>query len=236
MSPFRTSVRLLPLLLSLAAPALAGTRATYVGQDGGRVIVEVADNGDARVGTPGAEDYGLLVGGRFHVVGLRDGRLTVARAEDVATAIGRVVPPIFARRPSSPAQTPAQKIEPDGIADVAGRPGRRFRVSPRPAGQDRLVVSDDPALKPVGAALEGFSTAALLPMAVLLGPAAATTTRDIQAMFALGTPLETPDGLTLTAVDTVDVPAERVRLPAPPISLETLEADLRAGLIGASPR
>ena len=109
---------ILCLLLSLAAsPALAGQRAVYAEPDGKTLTVEVADNGFARV-TADADQYGIWRDRNFYIVGREDGRLTVARIEDVAAAIDQVVPPIF-----------------KAMFQAAGAGQRPHRAEGRPAGR-----------------------------------------------------------------------------------------------------
>ena len=209
-------MRMLALILALlAGPAFAGTQAVYAGGDGKKLRIEVDDAGDARIGEVGASDYGLLKDGHFYVVGDAGGRLTVARIEDVAAAIDRIVPPIFHDMLTGAAVRPSRlKIERQGAATIAGQAGTRYAVrglnETKPDAVETYVMSDDPALKPVGAALEGFMNASVLPAAALLGPAAAELVAQTRTIFALGTPLAAGTRLTLERIETARIaPARR---------------------------
>lgn len=224
------------LAFLLATPGEAGTRATYVGQDGKRLVVEVTDAGDARIGEEGASDYGVLTGGRFHVVGAGAGGRSVARIEDVADAIDAVVTPIFNGLLAGPPRASARlRIEARGPTEVAGVAGSRFAVSGLdrrdPAKVEEYVLSTDPRLAPVGAALEGFMNAAVLPGAALLGRPAADLVADTRAIFARGTPLAAGARIRLERIETADVPVARVALPAPPIDRDRLIEAMRAARV-----
>ena len=69
----------------LAVPADAGLRAVYIDIAKSRQLqIDVADNGDARIGEVGSDGYGLVLGGDFYVVDMDEGRATVARLRDIA--------------------------------------------------------------------------------------------------------------------------------------------------------
>ena len=233
------------LLLLSAAPALAGLRATY--DDAGQsrqLIVDVADNGDARISEAGSSDYGLLLSGQFYMVGREDGVVTVARSEDVAAAIDTVVPPIFKNIFSGgEARAPAAfRAEKKGSRIVGGRTGTVYAVyglnDEKPNEATEFVMSDDPALKPVGRALEQFMNAAILPGAVFIGPAAAEIVAQTRAIFALGTPIDGGGRFTLAKIETVKLNHEALELPARPKTVDELVAAMAAGRrqeTGASP-
>lgn len=225
------------IALALPAIAPAAIRATYGGSEAGRtLVIEVADNGEARIGEAGAPDYGILRDGHFHIVGLAGDAVRVARIEDVAAAIDQVVPPIFRNlldnaREGRPA-TVSLRTQRRGSRIVAGRPGQVIAVyglnSDVPGVETEFVFSDDPALKPIGRALEGFMNAAMLPAAPVIGKAAADTIDQTRALFAFGTPLVAGKGLVLQSIETVDLPAARFELPARPTSVEQLVAAMKA--------
>lgn len=93
--------RLFPILMLIAFPAHAGTKATYLRPDGGSTIVEIADNGDARIGPSDGADYGLLINGRFYLVQTSADRTTVTRVEDIMAAAGLLLPPRLNERSKS---------------------------------------------------------------------------------------------------------------------------------------
>ncbi|HWW65449.1 MAG TPA: hypothetical protein VNZ43_11855 [Sphingomonadaceae bacterium] len=220
-------------LFGLATQASAGTRAIYASDEGGKQLtIEVADNGDARIsdGSPG--EYGLMLGGHFYIVGTQDGALKVARIEDVASAIDQVIPPVFKGMLSAPAATPKGfRAEKKGARDVAGQPGTVYAVyglnSDKPAEAQEFVMSSDPKLKPVGAAMEQFMNAAVVPAAPLIGNGAAEIVAQTHAIFALGTPLDV-GRFKLTSLESADVPPAKLALPGKPISTEELVRDMKA--------
>jgi hypothetical protein len=222
--------RFLPLLALIALPAHAGTKATYLRPDGGSTIIEVADNGDARIGPSDDAEYGLLVKGRFYMVEKAQGRTTVTRMEDIAAAAGLSLPPGFNEQLKSAKSSPSAltNLEPDGSATVAGRVGKRYKMKGSGGTSDRLVVSDDPALKPVGAAMEGIATASVASMAGLFGKGMGEDLLPhIRDMFSRGTPLQTFDGWVLTKVEKADVSQGRVQLPAKPLSVQEATRQMR---------
>lgn len=227
--------RLLPALLLLllpAGPASAGLRAVYGSSEESRtLIVEIADDGDARIAESGDESYGLMIGGHFYVVSRQDGAWMAARIGDVAAAIDRVMPPIFgdALTHGGPARPVAQlHVEQRGERIVGGRKGMVWSVSGiagaangKPA---EYVMSGDDDLKPVGRVLEQFMHASIIPGAPLLGSAAAELIEETRAIFALGTPLDVGGRFQLRYVEKADLGGDRFALPVVPATVDQLVA------------
>lgn len=220
------------LVLLPPAPAEAGLRAVYGSSEENKtLVVEVADNGDARIAESGDESYGLMLGGQFHVVSRQNGAWMTARIVDVAAAIDRVVPPIFgdALTHDGPAR-PAAKLDirKQGDRTIGRRKGTVWTisgiggVSGGPAAE--YVMSEDADLKPVGRVLEQFMHAALLPGAPLLGSGAAELVEETRAIFALGTPLDVGGRFQLRSVEKADLAAARFALPAKPATVDELVA------------
>lgn len=229
---------LLLIFALLAAPAHAGTRATYVRPDGGRTVIEVADNGDARIGPSDGPEYGLLVGNRFYLVEAGQDGPAVTRMDDIAAAMGLMLPRGFNEllKPTRPGSVTKTELEADGTATIEGRTGRRFRMKHSDA-PDRLVVSDDPSLRPVGAAMEGIAGASLLSMGAFFGrEAAGDMLSHIRDMFSRGTPLLTFDGWTLTTVETAAIGQDRVKLPGKPLSPEAVAEHMARKRQAQTPR
>jgi len=222
-------------LIAWAAPASAGMRATYAGADqASSLVIEVADNGDARIGEPGAEDYGLLVGGRFYVVGKEGDAWTVAATPDIAAAIDAAIRPIFGdalTRTTPPAPAVPIRFVAAGPRTVGGRAGIVYHVigldHADPAAAADYVLSADPALRPMGAALEQFMHASLLPTAALLGGAAPERIEETRAIFVHGVPLDAGGRFHLQGIETADVPAARLAFPAPAKTRAELTALMR---------
>lgn len=220
--------------LGFAAPAVAGTRATYAGETPDKVMtIEVADNGDARISDEENGDYGLMLGGHFYIVGSGGGAVRVARIEDVAAAIDQVIPPVFKGLFSGARTAPAKgfRAVKHGTRTVAGQPGTVYTVyglnDEKPDEAQEFVLSSDPALKPIGAAMEQFMNAAIVPAAPLIGAGAVEIIANTRAIFALGTPLDV-GRLRLTSLATADVPPARLALPAKPATVDELVGEMQA--------
>jgi hypothetical protein len=224
------------LVSGCAGAAQAGLRAIYFDAAKSRqLVVEVADNGDARIGEADSSDYGLLIGGKFLIVGDQEGRPMVARIEDIGAAIDRVVPPIFhdmLRDPSSAALPRRLQARADGEQVIGGQNGRVYHISGfaggDPAKAEDYVISTDPMLAPVGHALEQFMNAALVPAAVLMGSAIPELLGETREIFALGTPIDIGGRFRLDRVETADVAAARFALPAPPTTVDALVDRMKA--------
>lgn len=219
------------VLLSPLAPAEAGLRAVYGSSEENRtLVVEVADNGDARIAESGDESYGLMLDGHFHVISRAGDSWMAARIADVATAIDRVMPPIFGDALThGGAARPVAKLrmEKQGERTIGGRQGVVWAVSGI-GGADgppaEYVMSKDADIAPVGRALEQFMHASIIPGAPLLGSAAAELIEETRAIFALGTPLDVGGRFQLRYVEKADIDPRRFVLPARPATVDELVA------------
>jgi len=235
----RRDVRIAIAIIAIAAfggGADAGLRAVY--RDAGKakqLQIEVQDNGDARIAEAGSDDYGLLIGGEFYVIDVEDGKATVARLRDIAAAIDKVLPPIFKGLfDKAAAATPPGHltVEPAGAGSAGGREGRVYHVKglddSEPGKTTDFLISADPELKPIGAALEQFMNAALVPAAPLIGKAAAEMIVQTRTIFALGTPIDVGGRFRLDSVAKAELPADRFKLPAPAQTVDQLVAAMKA--------
>jgi hypothetical protein len=226
-------------VLAFAGHAEAGLRAVYFdAAKSGQLMIEVADNGDARIGEADSSDYGLLLGGHFYIVGGQQGAPMVARIEDVGAAVDRVVPPIFhdlLKSPSTASRLPTHlRAEAGAEQKVGGYGGRLYHVrgldSADPQKVADYVISSDPALAPVGRVLEQFMNAALVPAAVMMGPAIPELIGETREIFALGTPIDVGGRFRLDHVDRVDIAPGRLALPAEPATVDALVAAMKADI------
>ena len=229
--------RLIAALALLLAPfaAEAGQRATYTDNGNQQLVILVAVNGDARVTGPDPEQYGLLHHGQFYLVGRKDGQWTVARTQDIAAAFAQVMPAIFsdlagagaAARPAGP----GPRIVAKGKRSHLGREGEVYDVhfagSEKPDEASTILMSADPKLKPVGAALEQFTLALSVVMGAMMGPAAADHIAETRAVFALGTPLDMEGGYKLVKLEEADVANAAMELPARPQTIEQIAAEVQ---------
>jgi len=219
-------------LVSAAAPADAGIKAIYDKPDKSPLTIEIADNGDARVGPDDQSMYVLLLHDTAYVVATQDGKLMVARLADVAAAFDKVMPPIFGKLFSAAAEGAkgdSTKIEKIGPRTVNGREGIAYRLKggdPNDKAPE-MVLSPDPALAPVGKAMGRFTEATMLLLAPLFGKETANMVGEMRAVLALGTPLQGADGMTLRSVETADVPPARVTLPGKPQTVDEIVKSIK---------
>ncbi|MFN3371788.1 MAG: hypothetical protein ACK4Z0_09710 [Sphingomonadaceae bacterium] len=234
----RTTIRhhwLAAALLLAGGPADAGMRALYEGEGNPKtMLVEVADNGDFRIGEPDAPSYGLGLGGAFFLVAPSpDGAPEVIRIEDMAAALDEVLPPAFkalfgaAGATARPARPPTlRKV---GSRKVAGQAGEVWQVTAGDPPQTReMVFSRAPELAPVGAAIVRFMESTMLMAAPLFGPAAADMVKEMRAVFSVGAPLDGGGLFRLVKAEAADIPTERLRLPAEPLAPAKLVERLKA--------
>lgn len=215
------------MLAGLAAPADAGMRAAYNGQsEPRRLEIEVADNGDFRVGPPGDPQYVLRVDGTTYLVTTKPEGPEVASLDNLALVLGEAMPPFFrdlftAAARANPA--PPAKLERAGRRSVAGFEGEVYRVTMgTPPETAEFVISKDPRLKPVGTALAGFLESLMVVATPLLGEAAGEMVRDMRSVFALGAPLESKDRFALESAAEASIDPARLALPAKPLTADEI--------------
>lgn len=228
--------RFIPLLLAslvLAHPAVAGQRAVYVDEEGKKLTVEVADDGNAVVRPEGEEQYGILHDGHFYLVGRENGKLHVARMEDMAAAFDRVLPPIFKQLFDMAAKDKPKsklKIEPAGTRTVAGQKGQVYRVygldDDKPNEPMEMVLSREPAIQPAGQAMQQFVLSSVLLLAPFAGEIAADMISDMRAVFAYGAPLDMGK-FKLTSLETLPIPASVATLPQTPDTIDEIIASMK---------
>ncbi len=228
---------LLAALLLAGAPANAGLRAVYHGEsDPKQLEVEVGDNGDFRIGEPGADRYGLELGGTYYLVTTAaGGESEVMKIEDVAAVLGERVGPIFSSLFSAAAEVAprqAPRISEEGSRRVAGHEGTVTRVSlGNPAQPDVqvFVLSNDAALEPLGRAITRYLESMMLMAAPMMGEMAADMMAEMRAVFSRGTPLESEGRFRLQDVKQAEIPATRLALPAEPLDRAAILSRLVTG-------
>ena len=223
-------MRLLLLLaaLGLASSAHAGTVATYVGQKQEPPLrIEIADNGDLRVGD-NDRFYSLRLGGVSYLV-MRTGKgWEVARLADVVAAFDRTEPK---RAPGgSPPSDAAIRFEPLGPAVVNGRSGTAYRVQGvEMRSSSDYAISHDPALASVG---DGVRLAVERSIVMAYPFVSERMAPAIRRLFALGTLLEGElggDVYRLDRVESADVDPARLKLPARPLGVEDIVRRMSEG-------
>jgi hypothetical protein len=224
---------LLLRLIAMAAPAMAGSKAVYEGMPGPPIVIEVGDNGDARIGAEGKDEYGLLIGSEFYLVAKEGAQWKVARIADQAAAFDKVLPPIFRALFSAAGKARPAKLNmvKKGAKTVAGVTGDVYAVTgldaEKPSEVTELLITTDPRLAPVGHALGGFNDAMMVMMAPLIGEMAASEIAQNHELLSLGTPLDTKTGLHLTAFSEARVDPARLTLPAKPQTVDQIVAGIK---------
>ena len=225
-------------MMLTASAGQAGLRAIYLDvKQSKQLQIDVYDNGDARISEVGEQDYGLLLGGDFYIVDIEDGKATVARLQDVAAAIDQVLPPIFKGlfdQGVSAMPKADLRIEPGETGEAGGRSGRIYHVhglaSGGPDNVSDFLINQDADLKPVGAALEAFMNAAMVPTAPLIGQGATQLIAETRTIFALGTPIDVRGRFRLNLAGKAAFPAAYFRLPAKPQSVQSLVASMKLSM------
>ena len=230
-------MRLLPVLimLCLASPAWAGERAVYQMEDGKKMTVEVADDGNSVVRPEGQDQYGIWRDGHFYLVSREEGAWKVARIEDIAAALDQVLPPIFKKLFGAAAEkgNPKSKLTfvPRGMRTIAGHAGRVYAVTgldeTKPKAVSEFVMTDEPALQPVGKAVEEFVVGTTVLMAPLIGQVAAEMASDTRVIFTRGAPLDMGGRFKLLSFEQVAIPASAAALPAPPQTLDQILKEVK---------
>jgi len=212
-----------------ASPASADVTGRYTGPGGGIVTVEVDEDGSVRFQPEGADNYQLFRGGEGYVVELYDGGPVVMRWADLTAhynaELAEVVGgDVAATEAEAPAET---MLVPAGSTTVEGREGKSY--VPRdaiPASAPAIVISSDPALRPLGQAWQAV-IARMPTFGMMLTGNPDAVTRELSALFGTGAPLQLAE-IRLIGASQDDVPAERFALPAEPLNREQLAEFLRA--------
>jgi len=240
------TIRLLPLLLiALGFPAWAGQRATYLQEGEPPMVVEVADNGAARVGERGGDTYSLLLKDDIYIVSRADGAWQSVKLADLTAAVhdaGHSSLFDMFEEEGVPEVSADFRIEDAGALRVAGRDGKAYRVYGMPGAirgeAETIVVSDDAVLAPIGRALEQYLIGMMTASSGGADPdfANVLSIAAIRAIFALGTPLDLSGRLKFVKVETVEIPDSTVKHPIRPLTRAQLVAGLKAmKAAGAAP-
>lgn len=213
------------LLVASPAPALADLTAKYVVPKAGfTMTVEIATNGDIHgdVGRPG-QSFITRAGHGYFIQSGPTGP-AVMRVEDMGTVMAeqtRKLDPKF--REEMQQHAPTIKLVQKGTMTINGRTGAAFfmqapngSLSPMPWA----VISSDPALAPLGAAMVRQFEMSLTTMSSTMG------TRPFANMLAVlrtGAPIFFT-GAELASISTAPIPSSRFELPAKPATLDEVRA------------
>lgn len=208
-----------------AAPAFADVSARYRGPDGRAMLIEANDRGEGRIGPEGGSGYGLFTGEGAFVVWEEEGTVRVARYADLkAAADARIA--AFLGEDALPAPEPVEDGPPlltaAGTETVGGRTGTAWREA---GGEGAaLVLSDDAALRPIGAVLARAVLETPTFESMLLGRPSRFTA-ELAALLRGAAPLRFADA-TLDRVGFEAIAPDRFVLPAAPMPVAELEAAL----------
>jgi hypothetical protein len=222
--------RALPILLALAPwPALADVTATYkAGVD--RLIVEVADNGDARVQM--ADVLFVRHRGEDYVTFGTFGGMKISGRRDDVLQFARVLFHADTNTRTSPAPvTAAPRLEPLREVEILGLKGQVWRVWPRgkgnPSDSIEAAYTGAPKLAPVQRALQSAFIGFLDLMAPL--DKGGRFRAALAAAGEKGAPLMIGDAKTvqLVAIDCAPIAPTRFAIPDDLASAEELRSIAR---------
>jgi hypothetical protein len=226
---------ILALLAFACAPAaaMADVTARYRIPGGQAILIEASDDGHGRF-TPEGEGaqggYAVFTPDDSFLVFTEEGETLVMRFADFRAALDAMVDKALAgldglEAADAPQPAPAAPAEArlvaDGRSEVNGRSGTLYRDRAAEANLGDFVISDDPALTPVGRV---FAKAMLeTPMfGDLIGGAPADWKRELAALLGKGAPLRLGE-INMESATSDKIPPERFALPGAPISREAFE-------------
>lgn len=220
---------LIALLALLPAPALADLTAVYA--DPGHksaMTIEIAANGDVHgdmIGRPGTTF--VRHQGEFYFIESSPSGPMVMRVDDMAQVMAEEIAKLPAdQRPfATPPRVPV--LVRKGSATVGGRTGTAWYMQQSDgqlAERPWVVISDDPALAPLGQAMASefdLSKRLLLPA---MGEAPFQPMQDV---LKTGTPI-TFTQVELKSVSNDPIPASHFALPGRPASIEQVRKVMTA--------
>lgn len=241
-------MRLFILLCAFVSTlAHADTRAVYEqAGEPGKLVFEIADNGDFRAGAPGDSQYRLVLAGAAYQVADLDGKPVAARLTDIEEVLranaNKAGAGIMRSLSALVAATP-QRLVHNGPIEINGWRGEvynirgaewefdRYGAYRDPEGAPYYVLSRDPALRQLGPALMAFTAGDLAFGRHLLAENAVRLLLDtLEQLAARGTLIDSSEnGLQLVEAGPVRVDPARLTLPGPPLSRAALAALVREG-------
>ncbi|TMJ13298.1 MAG: hypothetical protein E6G94_12180 [Alphaproteobacteria bacterium] len=223
-------VRLLALLLlAWGSPALADMTATYVAQKVAmKMTIEIASNGDVRGGTSSPTAYFIVHDGHAYVIQASFDGPVVMRMEDMAAVMTEQMKRMMPNLPADAAKNmPEWKLVKGPAVTIRGRQGVAYYMGglPKnsPTESPMLVISTDPALAPLAAAMEHQFAMSTGMMGQMLG--GSNPMSGLEAVLKTGAPLVLT-GMELDSVTTDPIPPSRFALPAEPATIEVVRKTL----------
>lgn len=215
----------LALAAFAGAPARADITAIYLNDEsesGFEMKVEVASNGDLRTDSDGSGRYLIRRGGRIYFVEQGPQGPVVEDFADVVAVIqeelGKMGPNVCDRLQFG---GPKSRLISRGRVTIAGRSGEAYAPEGRKGAPAQVVISRDPALAPLGAAMAAHfrMSMALMGRCGSKVPMVAQT----EALLDSGAPLKLGP-VRLGPVETRAIDPARFVLPAEPDTREEVRA------------
>jgi len=214
-------------LLALGAPASADITANYVGLNNAMTLkIEVASNGDVRGATSNPNSYFITHDGHGYVIQASFNGPAVMRVEDMAIVMAEQMKKIM---PASPADKgrdeSAWQLVKGGLVTIRGRQGIAYYLGKETSGEPVIVISTDPQLAPLGAAMAHQFDMSVAMMGQVLG--SSNSFKSMQDTLKTGAPLVFT-GMQLDTISQDTISAARFALPAEPLKLEDVRKNMGA--------
>jgi hypothetical protein len=218
-------------LAAFGTPALADITANYVGPNAAITMkIEIASNGDVRGATSNPNSYFITRDGHGYVIQASFNGPAIMRVEDMATVMAEQMKKFMPKMPADASKdAPAFELVKVGVVTIRGRQGIAYYIgkqtSGAPAGPPIVVISTDPTLAPLAAAMQHQFDMSLAMTGQVLGNA--NPFKGMQDILKTGAPLVFT-GMELDTINNDTIPAARFDLPAQSLTLEGVRKNMGA--------
>jgi hypothetical protein len=216
-------------MLCTGSAAAAQVTLVYQAPGGARLKVEADARGNARLGPEDGAEYSLFRPDGAYGIWANGESPAVIRYSDLEAASGEKAAALAeaaAAAPLGPVEI-GFWLRPDGEENVGGRRGTRWLLPESPMGaENSLVIAEDPALAPAGAAFaEALAETSVFAAMVAGRPPGFAA--ELAALLKRGAPLRI-ERMTIAAAEAGPIPAERFAVPAEPLTRDEVAALLAA--------
>ncbi|MGH6614934.1 hypothetical protein [Sphingomonas sp.] len=162
-------------LLPLGAPAFADITANYMAPNNAMSMkIEVASNSDVRAATTNPNSYFITREGHDYVVQASFNGPAVMRVEDMASVMAEQMKKMMPNMPEDKGKDALEfQLVKGGVVTIRGRQGIAYyggmQKSGAPLGEPVVVISTDPELAPLGAAMSHQFDMSIAMMGQILG-------------------------------------------------------------------
>jgi hypothetical protein len=221
-------------LLAFATPGLADMTANYVGPNGAMTMkIEIASNGDMRAQTGAPNAYFISRDGHGYMVQATFDGPAVMRVEDMATVMAEQMKKMMPNMPPQKGRdVPGFALAKGVEVTIRGRKGLAYYLGiakgGKPIGDPVVVISTDPDLAPLGAAMAYQFSMSVAMMGQVLGDS--NPWMGMQDILKTGAPIVFT-GFQLDTVSHDLIPPARFVLPAEPLKIDEVRKAM-----GASPK